>query len=129
MTTLVRQNVYAAYLEGDATPTEALRSLCADYEELDGTYRDYERLRDQVREQISDCVEKLGGKAEIKGFGILAITAPVVVAGYDKAMLNALIEEMREWGLNDVADKIAACQTKTARVGGLRIEREKSAPH
>ena len=49
MSVEVRQNIYAAWLDGDATSVEALRSLCADYEEIDTSYKDFERIRATVR--------------------------------------------------------------------------------
>ena len=124
MTAQVRQNVYAAWLDGDVTAMEALRSLCADYEELDSTYKDYEGLRNQTRDQLSQVVEKLDGKVEVKGFGVLTITNAVVTEGYDKAKIRDLIMDL----VADhpaIAARLAACSTKTARAGGLRIEREK----
>src|SRR5689334_1884199 len=74
---VVRQNIYAAWLDGEVSAVEALHSLCADYEELDQTYRQYEGMREQTRQQLSEVLEKMGGKAEVKGFGVLTITAPV----------------------------------------------------
>lgn len=125
MTTLVRQNVYAAWLDGDVTAVEALRSLCADYEELDQTYRQFETLRDAARAQISEVLARLDGKAEIKGFGTLMLTEPSIVKGFDKTKLRTLMQELTDEGEPSIADRIAACETKSARAGGLRIEREK----
>ena len=120
----VRQNVYAAFLEGEATATEALRSLCSDYEELDAAYRDYERLREQTRDQLSRVVEKLDGRVEVAGFGVLALTEPAIVEGYDKQKIRQLIIELVA-DHPDISGRLAACATKSARAGGLRIEREK----
>lgn len=120
----VRQNVFAAYLDGDATATEALRSLCADYEELDAAYKDYERLREQTRDQLSRVLEKLDGKAEVAGFGVLTLSAPAIVDGFDKQKIRQLIMEL-VGDYPDIAGRLAACATKSARAGGLRIERVK----
>jgi hypothetical protein len=122
----VRQNVYAAYLDGDVTAMEALRSLCADYEELDTTYKDFEGLRDRVREQISNVLSRIGDKVEIKGFGVLALSAPSIAVSFDKQKLAALMNELVDEGESAIADRIVACRTKSARSGGLRIEREKA---
>lgn len=124
MTAQVRQNVYAAWLDGDVTAMEALRSLCSDYEELDQSYKDYEALRNTVRDQLSQVVEKLDGKVEVKGFGVLTLTAPTVTEGYDKKMIRDLIMDLVT-DYPDIAGRLATCATKSARAGGLRIEREK----
>lgn len=124
MTMLVRQNSYAAYLDGDVSAVEALRSLCSDYEEVEASYKDFEGIRNQLREQISVVLDRLGGKAEIKGFGALTLTAPVIVKGFDKARVVALIGELMDEH-PDIAERLAACATQTSRAGGLRIERER----
>jgi hypothetical protein len=117
-------DIYAAYVEGYATPLEALRLLCADYDELDQTYHDFEQHRDHLRTQISDVVDRLGGKVEVAGFGTLAITAPSITTGYDKVQIKALLADLAE-SHPDIADRLAACATKSMRSGGLRIERTK----
>ena len=124
MTAQVRQNIYAAWLDGDVSAMEAIRSLCDDYEELDKAYKDYEGLRNQTRDQMSNVVEKLDGKVEVKGFGVLTLTAPTVTEGYDKKMIRELIMDLVT-DYPDIAARLAACATKSARSGGLRIEREK----
>ena len=124
MTTQVRQNIYAAYLDGDATAMEALRSLCDDYEEIEQSYKDFEGLRNQTREQMSHVVDRIGGKVEVRGFGTLTITAPTISEGYDKAKIRDLIMDLVA-DYPDIAARLAACAIKSARSGGLRIEREK----
>lgn len=126
MSTVVRQNVYAAWQDGDATDMEALRSLCHDYEELDSAYKDYESMRGTVRDQLSQIVEKLGGKVEIKGFGLLTVTSATVTEGYDKKLIRDLIMDLVA-DYPDIAARLSACSTKSMRAGGLRIEREKTA--
>lgn len=125
MTTLVRQNIYAAWLDGDVTPMEALRSLCSDYEELDQTYKQYEAMREQTRGQISEVLARLGGKVEIKGFGTMTLTDPSIVKGFDKAKIKALVYELMDEGEAAIADRLRACETQSARAGSLRIERER----
>ena len=122
----VRQNVYAAWLDGDVTAMEALRSLCNDYEELDQSYKDYEKLREVTRDQMSNVMVKIGDKVEVDGFGVVMLSSGVVVEGFDKAKLKALIYELIDEGEFPIADRIRACMTKSARAGGLRIEREKA---
>lgn len=126
MTAQVRQNIYAAYLDGDVSAMEALRSLCDDYEELESSYKDFEALRAGVRDQISTVMTRIGDKVEIKGFGTLSLTAPSITKGYDRAKIQALINELVD-EYPDIAARLVACETKSARAGGLRIERERGA--
>jgi hypothetical protein len=124
MTTLIRQNIFAAWLDGDVSDMEALRSLCADYEEIESSYKDFERIKAATRDQIARVMVKLGDKVEVNGFGTVLMTAPSIVSGYDKAKIKALIEE---WSgdFPEFAEALAACETKSSRAGGLRIERER----
>ena len=123
----VRQNIYGAWQDGEVTALEALNSLMDDYGELDQSYKDFEGMREQTRNQISEVMTKLGDRVAVKGY-VLTMMAPQVVEGYDKKALNALIYELIDEGEFPIADRIRACATKSARAGSLRIERDK-APH
>lgn len=125
MTILVRQNTYGAWLDGDVSAMEALTALCSDYEELDDTYKQFEKLREMTREHIGNVLVKIDDKVEIKGFGTLTIAAPTISEGYDKKALNQLIDALVQEGNSEVAQRIMACRTRSSRAGGLRIEREK----
>jgi len=123
--TLVRQNVFVAWLDGDVTAYEALRSLCDDYEEIDLSYKQFEGMRDQTRKQIEQVVDHMGGKAEVKGFGMLFVSGPSTVTSYSKEQIVALISALVDEGNLDIAARLAACEKQTDRKGSLRIEREK----
>ena len=125
MTLLVRQNTYGAFLDGDVTAMEVLRALCNDYEEIEQSYKDFEKIRESVRDQIGNVLVKLDGKAEVPGFGRLILAEPVVVKGFDKAKIQALINDLVEEH-PEIAARLVACETKSMRAGGLRIEREKA---
>jgi serine kinase of HPr protein (carbohydrate metabolism regulator) len=105
---------------------EALNSLCNDYEELDDAYKSYEGMREQTRDQISTVMVRVADKVEIKGFGVLTMMAPQAVEIVDKSKLKALIYELIDEGEPAIADRIRSCIEKRARVGSLRIEREKA---
>ena len=120
----VRQNIYGAWLDGEVTAMEALNSLMDDYSELDQSYKDFDGMREQTRNQISEVMTKLDDRVTVKGY-VLTMMAPQVVEGYDKKALNALIYELIDEGEFPIADRIRACATKSARMGSLRIEREK----
>lgn len=125
MTAQVRQNIYGAWLDGDVTAMEALNSLMDDYSELDQTYKDFDGLRDQTRNQISEVMQRIADRVTVKGY-VLTMMAPQIVEGFDKKALTELITELAFEGDTETAQRIAACRTKTARAGGLRIEREKA---
>jgi hypothetical protein len=120
----VRQNIYGAWLDGEVTALEALNSLMDDYGELDQSYKDFEGMREQTRNQISEVMTKLDDRVAVKGY-VLTMMAPQVVEGYDKKALNALVFELIDEGESPIADRIRACATKSARMGSLRIERAK----
>lgn len=121
--TTVRQNIYSAYLDGDAMPMETLRSLCADYEELDDSYKQFSEMRDTAREQIGHIVARdFANDVDVPGFGRLLITAPSFTKGYDSAALDGLIDSLAD-DYPHIASQIAGCRKKTMRSGGLRIER------
>lgn len=121
-----KQTIFDAYMDGDLTAMEALRALCSDYEELEQSYKDFGRARDGMRDQIAHVLAKLGDKVEVKGFGTVMLTAPSVTKSFDKEKIRALIQE---WSADfpEFAESLAACETKSSRAGGLRIEREKAA--
>ena len=127
MTVMVRQNIFAAWLDGDATDMEALRALCSDYEEIESSFKSFERIKADTRDQIARVMCKLGDKVEVKGFGVVLMTSPSIVSGYDKAKVKALIEE---WSSDfpEFSEALAACETKSSRAGGLRIERVRESP-
>lgn len=124
MAVMVRQNVYAAFLDGDVSAMEALRSLCDDYEEVEQSYKDFEKIRESLRDQIGNVLLKLDGTATVKGFGKLILADPVIVKGFDKVKIQALINDLIT-DYPDIAARLVACETKSARAGGLRIERER----
>ena len=124
MTAQVRQNMFGAWIDGDVTAVEALHSLCSDYEELDAAYKSYEGMREQTRDQMSTVMASIGDRVEVKGFGVLTLTAPSVTEGYDKKLIRELIHDLID-DHPDIASRLIGCATKSARAGSLRIEREK----
>jgi hypothetical protein len=122
----LRQNVYAAWKDGDVVAIEALRSLCADYEELDSTYRDFEKMREHTRAQMSEVVATLEGeKIDIPGFGSVRLTQATTTQRYDAGKLDELATHLAMCGLSGIADRILECKEMGMRAGSLRIEREK----
>lgn len=113
----------ARYEDGFATPYETLRALCMELGEVESELDPLQQQRERLRNEIGNVLARIGDKAEIKGFGKLSITAPSVSTGYDAKALRALVDS---WGDTEAARQVQACEKQTVRVGGLRIEREKS---
>jgi hypothetical protein len=121
------RDTYQAWQDGYATPLEALRALCMDLGEVESELDPLTAQRETLRNQISEVLARIDGeKAEVKGFGTLRLTQASITKGYDKAKIQALINELVE-DYPEIAARLVACETQTMRSGGLRIEREKAA--
>lgn len=127
MADTMTQSPYWAWQDGDMSPMEALRALCVELGEVESEIEPLETERGTLRSQISEVLTKIDGeKAEIKGFGVVRLTQASVTKGYDKAKIQALINELIA-DYPDIAARLVACETQSMRAGGLRIEREKAA--
>jgi hypothetical protein len=115
---------YLQWSDGFMTSHQALRALCMELGELESELEPLTSQREALRARIGDIVGREDGPVEIRGFGVVRITAPSVTKGYDKAAIKALIDELAE-DHPAIAEKLAGCETKSMRAGGLRIERER----
>ena len=105
---------------------QTLQSLCNDLGEVEDQLSELQAERDQLRAQISEVVERMGGKATLHGFGSLQISAPTVVTSYDRRGIEVVVQQLRESGYTDIADAIDQHRKQSMRSGGLRVTREKS---
>ncbi len=103
-----------------------LASLCNDLGEVEDQLTELNAERERLRAAISEVVERLGGKAELRGFGTLQIASPTIVASYDRKGVDQLVSELRAAGNDMIADAIEEYRKETMRTGGLRIMRERS---
>ncbi|HEY1013011.1 MAG TPA: hypothetical protein VGE07_09940 [Herpetosiphonaceae bacterium] len=110
-------------------PSDALQlyTLCSDLGEVESQLEGLTAERDQLRAQISEIVERLGGKASVRGFGELQIASPVKIVSYDRKGLETLTEELAANGYEEIAEAIRFYRKESARSGGLRINRVKPA--
>lgn len=117
-------DIYTQWLEGHAGPHEVLRQLAMDLGEVESELAPLEEARQVLRTRISHVVDRIGGKAEIPGFGKLEITSATKTVSYDRKQLDqltiALLEEYPH-----IARLITECRTESARAGSLRIVRDK----
>lgn len=123
MTTYTSAAIYDEWQDGDVTDLQAIRALCMELGEVESELSPLQKQRETLRARISTIVERVGA-IEIDGFGRLLITDPTIVKAFDKAKIQTLISELVE-DYPDIAARLMACETKSQRIGGLRIEREK----
>ena len=101
-----------------------LNTLCQDLGEVEDQIKSLNDERDRLRAHISEIVERLGGKAHLRGFGTLQIASPTVVASYDRKGLDGLIKTLLANGHDDLAATIKEHRRESMRTGGLRITRD-----
>ncbi len=115
---------------GELTDLEALRALCSDLGEVESSIKPLTREREALREAIERIVTRLDGqRAEVGGFGSLAITASSETVSYDAKALDTLSAELLATGdvdLMRIAARIASARKVSRRSGSLRITLEKS---
>lgn len=110
--------------DGRLTDDQALRALASDLGEVESQLAPIEAEKAALRDQISRVVERIGGVAQIAGFGKLEITAASVVVSYDKRQIEDLLIDLTTTH-PEIAARLAACRTRGSRAGSLRITREK----
>ncbi len=103
-----------------------LQSLCQDLDEVENQIGEFNAERENLRAQLSEVVERLGGRATVQGFGSLQISSPSVVATYDRKGLEQLVNELIMAGNTPLAEAIQQHRKESMRVGGLRVVREKA---
>jgi len=117
-------SIFEDWREGLLTDAEALHALACDLGEVESQLAPLEQERTMLRDHLSHIVDRIGGRADIPGFGRLELSAPTVVRGYDRKRLDALLVDLAA-DYPAVVQQLAQCRTETARAGSLRITREK----
>ena len=102
-----------------------LQSLCRDLNDVEAQLEALNAHRDELRAQLSEIVERMGGKVNLRGFGTLQIAAPTVVASYDRKGIELIVNQLIAAGNHALADAIQEQRKESMRTGGLRIVREK----
>lgn len=110
---------------GELTDVQAVRALAMELGEVESELAPLEAQRARLRDELSRVVAHMGGKAEVPGFGALAMTAPSITNSYDAKRLDELVLSLIAEGQHDYAEAIANCRKQTQRAGSLRIVREK----
>lgn len=113
--------------EGDLSDLEALRALALNLGEVESDLEPLTREREYLREQIGRIVARQSGqKAEVKGFGTLAITGGGETTSYDAKALDGLMAKLLANGYGEIAEELAQARKTSQRAASLRITREKA---
>ena len=118
--------IFDDWRDGTISDVEALHALASDLGEIESQLAPLEAERQNLRDQLSQIVGRLGGRASVAGFGKLELTAPTLARSYDKKRLDQLIIDLAT-DAPELAQLVAACRTESPRAGSLRITREKPA--
>lgn len=85
--------------DGAISDFEALRALAMQLGEVEDDYQTLAKEREHLREQIGQIVARqTGQKAEVKGFGQMAITGGGETVSYDAKALDNLMAELMASG-------------------------------
>ncbi len=117
------EELRAKWESGNLSDDAALLELCAELDAVEHALASIEEARQQTRALTSEVVERIGGRAQVRGFGQLIITAPGSVVNYDRETLDALLVQL-EREHNPLAATIRAARKVTSRAGHLQIKRE-----
>lgn len=116
--------IFDDWRDGQISDVDALHALASDLGEIESQLAPLEAERQTLRDQLSQILTRLGGRASIAGFGKLEIMPASVTKSYDRKRLDQLIIDLAT-DAPELAQLIAACRTEAPRAGSLRITREK----
>ena len=117
----------ANWENGDTSDLEALRALALQLGEVESDLEPLTREREYLRDQIGRIVARLPQqKAEVAGFGTLAITGGGETTSYDAKALDKLMAKLLANGYPEIAEEIAQARRTSQRAASLRITREKT---
>jgi hypothetical protein len=116
--------IFDDWRDGTISDVEALHALASDLGEIESQLAPLETERQNLRDQLSQIVSHLGGRASVAGFGKLEIMPASVTRTYDRKRLDQLVIDLAT-DAPELAQLIAACRTESPRAGSLRITREK----
>jgi uncharacterized protein involved in exopolysaccharide biosynthesis len=115
---------FADWESGAISGRQALHALLTDLGEVEDEIARLDAQRAALRDQIAQIVAREGDM--VIGDRRALITAPTVVAGYDRQALDDLVTRLAATH-PAIAQQIAACRRASMRAGGLRIERVRPA--
>jgi hypothetical protein len=112
---------------GELSDLEALRALAMQLGEVESDLEPLTLERTYLREAISTIIARLPRqKAEVAGFGALAITGGGETVSYDAKALDSLMAKLLAEGYTQLAGAIADARKTSTRAASLRVTREKA---
>jgi hypothetical protein len=122
---IIPTTTFKQYQEGEITPQYALDQIARQLDSLQDQIEPLNATEKVLRQQASEIVDYLGGKADVAGFGTFTITAPSQTIQYDSKELDRLVVHLISSGYEELAKQITSCRKESSRAGSLRINRAK----
>jgi hypothetical protein len=122
---IIPTTTFKQYQEGEITPQHALDKIARQLDSLQDQIEPLNATEKVLRQQASEIVDYLGGKADVAGFGTFTITAPSQTIQYDSKELDRLVVHLISSGYEELAKQITTCRKESSRAGSLRINRAK----
>ena len=113
-------SIYQDYLDGYASPEQAMAALLNDLGEVEDEIKPLETQKSAIRDAIAMIVAREG--AMTVGDRRAAITAPSAVISYDRAAVDDLALRLAATH-PDIATELAQCRKTSERAGSLRVEK------
>jgi hypothetical protein len=120
---IIPTTTFKQYQEGEITPQHALDKIARQLDSLQDQIEPLNATEKVLRQQASEIVDYLGGKADVAGFGTFTITAPSQTIQYDSKELDRLVVHLISSGYEELAKQITSCRKESSRAGSLRINR------
>jgi hypothetical protein len=120
---IIPTTTFKQYQEGEITPQYALDQIARQLDSLQDQIEPLNATEKVLRQQASEIVDYLGGKADVAGFGTFTITAPSQTIQYDSKELDRLVVHLISGGYEELAKQITSCRKESSRAGSLRINR------
>lgn len=117
------ESIYKQWQNGEISDKEALDALVEALNRVQDKIVPLQETEKILRVYLSEVVERLGGRTEVEGFGLLQITSASLNARYDRKGLDELVGRLRYEGHADLADEIASYRQESSKAGGLVIRR------
>jgi hypothetical protein len=141
---------FELWQDGEITDQQIFRELAVDLGEVTSELEPLQKEEKLLRERLGIVVDRMGGKAELKGFGRVLLTSASKSVSFDTDKLHDLVKRYErpyteivfddsqdafyipgyydgfEAGVALMIEEILLCQKETHRSGSLRIEREKA---
>lgn len=125
MMNLTLDAIIDAYDAGELTPYQAARALAMELGEVESTLAPLNDERARIRVALERVMRKHGEPIDLAGFGRMEIVPDSTSARYDRATVEAVIAELANAGMFELAQRLATGRRESARAGGLRVTPEK----